>query len=694
MVCHVIVHQTLPGNVHVTPYCSEDPILSTMVKAYTHTNDVVYNTTFSVFIFTYIATEGRIHKNNKHVIIKGRKLYRKTGCSGGVPWEWLKLDMSARPCRELLPFSLLLPLSLSPSIPFFSALFLCSLLPLQFILMRRILPSKKSKKRPGDLKIPIPLVGGVYNANLTDNQIDQLLTGRRHDNSLSTATNDHHHKKASSIAEERSNAYEEKPPPRPISSPPILAMPNPRRPFAPKDSVLQCPEYDKTQIENSTITTNTTTPPPLSAESNNSDQQSVLVLLPQNWKEIPNHIQREQIMAAPERPMLMDDSEQWAESSEDSNLQYTSAPQSPLVSDDDPSSTALSFNHQYKHHHLSSDSSTPRAHRHQRVANNIRQPPPIIQPTMAPSQRPPAAAPEHNVISLEALKRQVDMIQQQRELERREWERREMEHRQREQVMLDKIMDTQRQLERALAASSNSSNSSSSNRRRNITIRPLPRDHDDDDDDDSDSSIAAAPERIRRSQRRRSAPGSPQYHSAVEEDHLDQDDPMASFPRRRAAAAAARRSSIRDDTAAAYMSLPGPHHHHHHRLRRPHHHHPSATTTTIMHLHPPPPIRPPPHATPAGGPPPPPPPPLLYDEWAAAAAVGWGGPPPPPPPHYPIAPPFSESAYQDEPALYRSYNRRSLRQQQQQQAPGSTRIQHRRPSGYHTFVDGPPSLGY
>lgn len=565
---------------------------------------------------------------------------------------------------QFLPFSLLTPLSLS-SPPF-------SLFPYYrcYTLMRRILPSKKSKKRPDDLKIPIPLVGGIHNANLTDNQIDQLLTGRHYNNSSSTATNNqHHHRKASSITEERSNAYDEKPPPRPISSPPILAMPNPRRPFAPKDSVLQCQEYDKTQIENSNIAT----PPPLSAESNNSDQQSVLVLLPQNWKEIPNHIQREQIMAAPEGPLLIDDSEQWAESSEDSNLQYTSAPQSPLVSDDDPSSTALPINHQYKHHHLSSDSSTPKAHCHQRVVSNMHQPPLMNQQKMTP-QRPPAP-PEHNVISLEALKRQVDMIQQQREIERREWERRELEHRQREQVMLDKIMDTQRQLERALAVSSNSSNNSSSNRRR-ISIRPLPREHDEEDDSNS-----STPERIQRPQRRRSAPGSPQYHSAVEEDHIDQDDHMSSFSRRRAAAAAAARSSIHDDTAATYMSLPGPHHH---RIRR---HHP-ATTTTIMHLHPPP-VRPPPppHATPAG---PPPPPPLLYDEWAAAAAaVGWG-----PPPHYPIAPPFSESAYQDETALYRSYNRRSLRQQQQQQTPGSARIQHRRPNGYHTLVDGPPSLGY
>lgn len=72
---------------------------------------------------------------------------------------------------------------------------------------------------------------------------------------------------------------------------------------------------------------------------------------------------------------------------------------------------------------------------------------------------------------VEALQRQVYMIQQQRELERAEWKQREQEHRLREREMMEKICQTQDQLRMALAGNSrNSSNSRPPSRPRSTLL--------------------------------------------------------------------------------------------------------------------------------------------------------------------------------------------------------------------------------
>ena len=136
--------------------------------------------------------------------------------------------------------------------------------------MRKLFASnKKAKKKPGDYKVPVPMVGGILNAKLTEAQIDAILTGRRNNNDnnnnninyLYSSDNQPQQRKPSSSVstETRSQAnkqqrrqQEEDPiPARPISSPPILVMPKPRRPLRQAESVLRSQEFDKTQIESS-----------------------------------------------------------------------------------------------------------------------------------------------------------------------------------------------------------------------------------------------------------------------------------------------------------------------------------------------------------------------------------------------------------------------------------------------------------
>ena len=130
--------------------------------------------------------------------------------------------------------------------------------------MRKLFASnKKAKKKPGDYKVPVPMVGCILNEKLTEAQIDAILTGRNNNNNnISSSSDDQpqQRKPSSSVSTEtrsRTNRQQKRQqqedpiPARPISSPPILVMPKPRRPLRQAESVLCSQEFDKTQIESS-----------------------------------------------------------------------------------------------------------------------------------------------------------------------------------------------------------------------------------------------------------------------------------------------------------------------------------------------------------------------------------------------------------------------------------------------------------
>ncbi|KAI8147011.1 hypothetical protein BJV82DRAFT_665118 [Fennellomyces sp. T-0311] len=453
--------------------------------------------------------------------------------------------------------------------------------------MRKIFASKKAKRKPGDFKAPVPMVGGIHNAKLSAAELDTILTGRQEPNGV--------RKPVSSISTDTRHSHQHPIPARPISSPPVLAMPKPRRPVRQVESLLRSQDFDKTQIESSSE----------SEEIMHLDEDEqhespvdidarVLVLWPENWTDkeglthpttgvqlISNEVQRQQLLAAPDGPherfeeisLLQDHPPAPVEqsgdpvspsnhqrsgvvsvtsSSEDSNLQYDSARQSPLISvsseqtpdnasmdllkkqlsqassdhqkptkmlsnallieDDEPEPLSTSM----QLHQASSDTSTPKLPKevvqklvapnataessstssntvspllHAKITSTAVHPLPLSElPSVAApatvnvtpayqnnqlpkqcddNERSPAVVASRPEVpsslsqgqrpdqssfstSLEALKRQVDLMQKQREIEHLQWEQREMEHREREKIMFDKIRETQIQLEQAL----------------------------------------------------------------------------------------------------------------------------------------------------------------------------------------------------------------------------------------------------
>lgn len=140
-------------------------------------------------------------------------------------------------------------------------------------LMRKLFASSKKSKKPGDLKIPIPLLGGSENSRLTESQIDYKLTGRR------KRRNDSSPKLASSISEDTRNKSAfttQTQQRRPISSPPALAMPKPRRQVPPTHSVLRSERLDKTLVD----------------DGNNNNNRATM----------PNIVQRQQLLEHPSPP--------------------------------------------------------------------------------------------------------------------------------------------------------------------------------------------------------------------------------------------------------------------------------------------------------------------------------------------------------------------------------------------------------
>ncbi|KAI7881085.1 hypothetical protein K492DRAFT_207045 [Lichtheimia hyalospora FSU 10163] len=110
---------------------------------------------------------------------------------------------------------------------------------------------------------------------------------------------------------------------------------------------------------------------------------------------------------------------------------------------------------------------------------------------------------------VEALQRQVYMIQQQREVERAQWKQREQEHRMREREMMEKICQTQDQLRMALAGNSRNSNSRPPSRPRSTLLVM-------DEQDDMDYEIPLYSGHPRRGSRQRPMPSPrPRRNSAT-----------------------------------------------------------------------------------------------------------------------------------------------------------------------------------
>lgn len=127
---------------------------------------------------------------------------------------------------------------------------------------------KKSSVKPGQLKIPIPMISGVQYADMTESQISTLIGGGNKSDQSSK-------KLVSSISSQKT---EKQPavaaPSRSISSPPNLVMPKPVYSLPPTRFLFKSHEYEKTQVESSEEEE--------SISGDSSDESDIIELFPSN----------------------------------------------------------------------------------------------------------------------------------------------------------------------------------------------------------------------------------------------------------------------------------------------------------------------------------------------------------------------------------------------------------------------------
>lgn len=134
---------------------------------------------------------------------------------------------------------------------------------------------RTSSIKPGHLKIPIPMIGGVQYADMTESQISTLIGG-------GNKTEPSLKKSVSSISSQRTNNTEKVPaipvivPSRSISSPPILVMPKPIYSLPPTRFLLRSNDYEKTQVET------TRSEEPSSNSSSSEEEEDIIELFPSN----------------------------------------------------------------------------------------------------------------------------------------------------------------------------------------------------------------------------------------------------------------------------------------------------------------------------------------------------------------------------------------------------------------------------
>ncbi|CAO3615022.1 unnamed protein product [Mucor hiemalis] len=167
---------------------------------------------------------------------------------------------------------------------FFSFLFFSPLLFSFFVIhlvMLKIFGTGKKKRpnhhklKPGDIKIPIPMVNGVQYANMTESQISTLIGGGN------SSGEPQMKKSVSSISSKRADNIDNKTQPtmqsasvfptRSISSPPVLLMPKPVHTVPPTRFILRSHDYEKTQVESSE-----------DEDTESSDEDDIIELFPSN----------------------------------------------------------------------------------------------------------------------------------------------------------------------------------------------------------------------------------------------------------------------------------------------------------------------------------------------------------------------------------------------------------------------------
>lgn len=150
--------------------------------------------------------------------------------------------------------------------------------------MRKLFGNKRKKStddfKPGNLKIPVPMISGIEYADLPESQIATIIGGGNYAKKSTSS-------KPSSLIEKTPQFYQQQPivPSRSISSPPILLMPKPHYGVPPTRFILKNINFEKTQIEDNSDT---------SSDSEDDENRVIQEIYPSNitTSSKPNTIKR------------------------------------------------------------------------------------------------------------------------------------------------------------------------------------------------------------------------------------------------------------------------------------------------------------------------------------------------------------------------------------------------------------------
>lgn len=135
--------------------------------------------------------------------------------------------------------------------------------------------------KPGNLKIPIPMMNGVQYADMTESQISTLIGGGNRGEvpvkkPVSPVSSQRTSNTTNTEKTPAATNYPAVVPSRSISSPPVLVMPKPIYIIPPTRSILRSHDYEKTQVQSSEEEENS------SSNESDNDEADIIKLFPTN----------------------------------------------------------------------------------------------------------------------------------------------------------------------------------------------------------------------------------------------------------------------------------------------------------------------------------------------------------------------------------------------------------------------------
>lgn len=316
---------------------------------------------------------------------------------------------------------------------------------------------KKSSFKPNQVKIPVPMINGVQYADMSDSQIQDIL---------SHATNKKPKTPSLSSQKSNKNSITHITPIRSISSPPILVMPKPKHRLPPTLVILKNTEHEKTQVD--------------TMDNDDDDQDLLNVALVPVIKDEDHEQPSHRLVSTDTKQKYSEPSNDVTRKSDDSNTSFLSASESSFLSLPITSEAGHNLNtRMIKQENIvkSTQGQSTENTKEQRQTSSLsdtvnKQDISPFETLSTSSQkninnmpmRKSANAQNDMIDEMQAqirkmalkedvleLRRTLDMMEQQRILDRKELMSRVMEQKMREKEIIEQISSTKQLLEDALA---------------------------------------------------------------------------------------------------------------------------------------------------------------------------------------------------------------------------------------------------